>query len=323
VGRPDLAPGLQLLQDTQAVIKRAFFEDLYIIRQQLKSHISATEQMQRDQQRGIMLAPLKRQETEWFTPQTERELDLMAEMGMLNDMPQELKDGGGLYQTIYENPLSRARKAEQAGGFYQMLAGVAPLIQMDPENNAKEFLQSFPFERVLKGLAEIHGVPEAWARATTRSRSRRPMRRPAEAGERAGGRHAGVGNRQEPRQRGTGSAAGERRQCLSLAQDSAAAIARGGSGVKAQLRRMIDRMQSRHQLAKRGVLRRRRRADARAAEWLRRLARDNYVEGGGFDRDPYQPCFQRRARALALEILSSTRIDAERLGALTKMERET
>jgi hypothetical protein len=91
------------------VIKRAFFEDLYIVRQELKSHISATEQMQRDQQRGILLAPLKRQETEWFTPQTERELDLMAEMGMLDDMPQELRDGGGLYQTIYENPLSRTR----------------------------------------------------------------------------------------------------------------------------------------------------------------------------------------------------------------------
>jgi hypothetical protein len=87
----------------------------------------------------------------------------MAEMGMLADMPQELKDGGGLYETIYENPLSRARKAEQAGGFYQMLSGVAPLIQMDPENNSKAFLQSFPFERVLKGLSDIHGVPEAWA----------------------------------------------------------------------------------------------------------------------------------------------------------------
>jgi hypothetical protein len=36
---PDIQPGLQLLADTQAVIKRAFFEDLYIVRQELKSHI--------------------------------------------------------------------------------------------------------------------------------------------------------------------------------------------------------------------------------------------------------------------------------------------
>jgi hypothetical protein len=160
---PDISAAVQMLQDTQGVIKRAFFEDLYIARDELKSHISATEQMIRDQQRGILLAPLKRQETEWFTPQTEREIDLMWEMGMLKDMPQELIDAGGLYETIYENPLSRARKAGQAAGFYQMLQGVTPLIQLDPENNSKLFLQKYPLERVLDGLAEIHAVPESWA----------------------------------------------------------------------------------------------------------------------------------------------------------------
>jgi hypothetical protein len=108
-----------------------------------------------------------------------------------------------------------------------------------------------------------------------------------------------------------------------LAQDSAAAIARGGSGVKAQLRRMIDRLHSRHRLAARCSAARTANDAPAAAEWLRRLARDNYVEGGGFDRDPYQNAFNDGRRALALEILSSTRIDAERLGALTKMERET
>jgi hypothetical protein len=158
---PDISPGLQLLADTQKVIQRAFFEDLYIIRQELKSHISATEQMQRDQQRGIMLAPLKRQETEWFTPQTERELDLMGEMGMLDDMPAELIEAGGLYQTVYENPLSRARKAEAAGGFYQMLNGLTPLMQLDPQT-VPEFFRKYPFPRVLDGLADIHGVPVSW-----------------------------------------------------------------------------------------------------------------------------------------------------------------
>jgi hypothetical protein len=158
--------------------------------------------MQRDQQRGIMLAPLKRQETEWFTPQTERELDLMAEMGMLNDMPQELRDGGGLYQTIYENPLSRARKAEQAGGFYQMLAGVAPLIQMDPENNAGCSCRASRSSGRSRASPRSTACPRRGAPATTRSSSRRPMRRHCRNSQRAGGRHAGVGNRQEPRQRG-------------------------------------------------------------------------------------------------------------------------
>jgi hypothetical protein len=100
------------------VIQRAFFEDLYIARQELKSHISGSEQLIRDAQRGILLAPLKRQENEWFTPQVERELDLMGEMGLLDDMPQEVRDDGGWFQTEYDNPLAIARKASEASAFY-------------------------------------------------------------------------------------------------------------------------------------------------------------------------------------------------------------
>lgn len=159
---PDIGPGLQLLQDTQGVIKRAFFEDLYVVRQEPKSHISATEQMIRDQQRGILLAPLKRQETEWFTPQTERELDLMAEMGLLDDMPQEVREAGGLYQIIYDNPLANARMAGEAAAFYQMLQGVTPLMQADPQNTVPAFFREYPFARVLTQLGRIHGVPASF-----------------------------------------------------------------------------------------------------------------------------------------------------------------
>jgi hypothetical protein len=107
-------------------------------------------------------------------------------------------------------------------------------------------------------------------------------------------------------------------------RDQAAAIARGGTGIKAQLRRMIDRMQSRHMLAKRVFTDAGGELTRPATEWMRRLARDNFVESSTFiggDRD--KMLINEGRRALALEILSSVSIDAERLGALTKMERET
>lgn len=110
---------------------------------------------------------------------------------------------------------------------------------------------------------------------------------------------------------------------MSDARDQAAKIARGGTGVKAQLRRMIDRILSRHQLARQVFCGADGELTRPAVEWMRRLARDNYVEGGGFDRDPHQNSYNDGRRDLALEILSSTRIDAERLGALTRMERES
>jgi hypothetical protein len=161
---PDISAAASLLAETQKVIQRAFFEDLYIARQELKSHISASEQLIRDAQRGILLAPLKRQENEWLTPQVDRELDLMNEMGMLDDMPMEVREEGGLFQTEYDNPLGVARRASEASAFYNVLSGVAPLMQLDP-STVKQFFREYPFERVLNGLGDIHGVSVAF-RAT-------------------------------------------------------------------------------------------------------------------------------------------------------------
>lgn len=159
----DIAQARDLLGETRGVIRRAFFEDLYTVRQELKSHITATEMMKREQEKGIMLAPLKRQETEWFTPMTEVELDLMDEMGMLDDMPPEVAEAGGLYQIAYENPLARARKAEQAGGFYQLVQGFTPIMQLDQSGEAtKAFIAKYPPAKVLDGLGKIHAVPASW-----------------------------------------------------------------------------------------------------------------------------------------------------------------
>ena len=158
---PDIGPALELLREVRGIIGRACFQDLYMIREEVKSHVSAFERMTRDAQKGVLLAPLKRQETEWFTPLSAVEIDLMNEMGMLNDMPPEVVEAGGLYQLIYDNPLNRARKAAPAAGFYAMLDGLATLMQTNPAT-VEEFFRKYPFAKVLDGLSEIHGVPVEW-----------------------------------------------------------------------------------------------------------------------------------------------------------------
>jgi hypothetical protein len=158
----DIGPALQLLQETRGAIRRAFFEDLYSIRQEQKTHVAAADVMDRAQQRGLLLAPLQRQETEWFTVLTAREFDLMGQLGLLDDMPPEVQEAGGVYQLRYENPLSRARKAEAAAGFYQLMNGLSPLIQADPQSTIPELFRAYPFQKVMNGLAAIHGVPASW-----------------------------------------------------------------------------------------------------------------------------------------------------------------
>jgi hypothetical protein len=159
----DIASAKELLDETRDVINRAFFVDLYMAREEVKSHVSATEIMQREAEKGVLLSPLKRQEHEWFTPMAERELDLMAEMGLMADMPPELEEAGGAYIIRYDNPLNRARQANEAAGFYQMTAQMTPLMQLDKSGElAKQFFQKYPAAKVLAGLGRIHGVPASW-----------------------------------------------------------------------------------------------------------------------------------------------------------------
>ncbi len=158
----DMSMAKELLGDTRGVIQQAFFNDLFLIQQgELKSHVSAAAIMERASEKGLLLAPIGRQETEWFGPLADRELHLMDELGLLDDMPGEVKEAGGAYQLRYENPLARAQKAEQAGGFYQMLQGITPIIQSKPAL-IDEFLARYPFEKIMSGLAWIHGAPASW-----------------------------------------------------------------------------------------------------------------------------------------------------------------
>lgn len=157
----DITQALVLQQRVQGVIQRAFYNDMLRILQEQKTHLIQADVMEQLQEKGVLLAPLGRQETEWFSPMAEREIDLMAEMGLLNDMPPEVAEAGGVFQLRYENPLARAQKAEQAAGFFRTLQGVTPLIQAKPAL-IDEFLARFPFDQVLTGLAMINAVPASW-----------------------------------------------------------------------------------------------------------------------------------------------------------------
>lgn len=159
---PDIGPALQLQAEVRKLIERAFFQDLYMIREEVKSHVSAFERMKRDQQKGVLLTPFARQESEWWSPLLNVELDLMAEMGMLDDMPREVAESGGLFACEYDNPLNAARRSDAAAGFYGLLDGLSPLMQLDPQNTVQTFFEKYPFAKVLDGLAPIHRVPVAW-----------------------------------------------------------------------------------------------------------------------------------------------------------------
>jgi hypothetical protein len=154
----DLGAARELLNDTRGIINEAFLKHLFQIQQELKSHVGSAQIMERAGEKGMLLAPVMgRQETEWLDPMTERELDVMEQLGDLDDMPPEVREAGGALSIRYENPLARAQRAEEAAGFFRTIEGITPIAQIDGA-----VLGNFDFDAAVRGLAEINAVPPEW-----------------------------------------------------------------------------------------------------------------------------------------------------------------
>ena len=142
-------------------IDRAFFRHLMFLNQDMKSHVTDGQIMERVQEKGVLLQPLATQETEWLSPMLEREIDLMWEMGEFDDMPAEVEEAGGRRITTYDNPLNSALMAEEAAGYFRMSASVANMAQYDPAY-MQEFNKMFPARKVMPNLARVMRVPASW-----------------------------------------------------------------------------------------------------------------------------------------------------------------
>ena len=160
----DMSDSFALLEKLHGHIDRAFFVDMLQIRNDMKSHVTDSQLYQREEEKGMLLAPLANQETEWLSLMLDRELSLMEEAGMMDDMPGEIAEaveaGVGL-RVMYDNGLTRAQEAGAAAGYFRMQEQFAGLFQADP-TTLQQFQQKYPFDKVLDHMGRINGVPAAW-----------------------------------------------------------------------------------------------------------------------------------------------------------------
>ncbi|MFX6063326.1 portal protein, partial [Acinetobacter baumannii] len=79
-----------------------------------------------------LLAPtVSRQQSEFLGPIIVRELDILEQAGAFDDMPQKLRDAGGLMDIVYDSPLTRAQMAEEAVGVMRTIEAAGLLAQYD------------------------------------------------------------------------------------------------------------------------------------------------------------------------------------------------
>jgi len=145
--------GLEMMQAKQQVINEAFFITLFQILVENPT-MTATEVLERAQEKGMLLGPLMgRQQSEFLGPMIERELDILARAGQLPEMPQELLESGGEYKVEYESPLARAQRAEEGVAIVRTFEVMTPLAELRPD-----IFDNFDLDKTFRALGEINGM---------------------------------------------------------------------------------------------------------------------------------------------------------------------
>ena len=158
----NIAAGKEMMDDERAVINDVFLVTLFQILTETPQ-MTATEVMERAREKGVLLAPtIGRQQSEYLGPMIDREIDLLAQQGILPPMPDILKEAKGEYRLEYDSPLSRSQRAEEASGLMRTIETVLQVVNITQN---QEPLDHFNWDVIVPEVSEIQAVPARWMRA--------------------------------------------------------------------------------------------------------------------------------------------------------------
>lgn len=158
----NLAIGKELMDDERLVINDAFLVTLFQILVETPQ-MTATEVLERTREKGILLAPtVGRQESEYLGPLIEREVDLLARQQLIPPMPEPLREAKGEFSIEYDNPMSRAARAEEAAGLMRTVEAALNVVNVTQDPAP---LDHFDWDVIIPEIAEIQAVPTRWMRS--------------------------------------------------------------------------------------------------------------------------------------------------------------
>ena len=155
----DIQISLEMMQEERSIIDDVFLVSLFKV---LSEHpnMTATQVIELVNEKGMLVAPtLGRQHTEYVGGLVERELDLLADMQMLDPMPPRLREAMGAYEVTDTSPLSLAARAGEAAGFLRTVEQVRELVNITQDPS---LLDPFDFDTATPEIARINNTPERW-----------------------------------------------------------------------------------------------------------------------------------------------------------------
>ena len=159
------------IEDIRQQVNSAFFADLFLMISQLDDVRSATEIIERKQEKLLMLGPvLERLHDELLDPAIDRVFSIMLDNNLLPEPPQELR--GQDLDIEYISTLAQAQKAAETGsierlsGFVGGIAGVKPdvLDKIDFDAAVDEYGEGIGVSaKVIRGEDQVAQIRAARA----------------------------------------------------------------------------------------------------------------------------------------------------------------
>lgn len=148
---------MDLLQGETKIVQDAFLDSLWQILVE-KPTATATEVLQRSQEKGILLSPTAgRMQNDYLGDIIIRELDIGSQAGMFDDAEQEapeLADMGGVTAIEFDNPLTRAARSGDGVAILQFVEGLSTVAAID-----RTALRVLNGTRAARALAKAYGAP--------------------------------------------------------------------------------------------------------------------------------------------------------------------
>lgn len=167
----------EMMGEERALINDAFLVTLFQILTETPT-MTATEVVERTNEKGILLAPtVGNQANEYLGPMIDRELDLLSQQGLLEEMPPALQEAQGAYSIRYTSPLAKAARAGEAAGFMRTLEATTAIVNVTQDPSP---LDNFEFDVAIPEIADIQSVPESWIASPDSVKAKRERRAQAQ-----------------------------------------------------------------------------------------------------------------------------------------------
>ncbi|MBS4046562.1 MAG: head-tail connector protein [Alphaproteobacteria bacterium] len=151
--------GKDLMDDERLVINDAFLVTLFQLLTETPQ-MTATEVLEKVREKGALLSPtMGRQQSEFLGPMIEREIDVLSMQGLLPQKPPILREFEAEYETIYDSPLSRAQRAENASGFMRWIGNAMEYVKMTGDARPLDWAN---WDSAQPELADVMAVPARW-----------------------------------------------------------------------------------------------------------------------------------------------------------------